>query len=51
MLMTALANQNMELSMHFPSMDLFHDNSNGTHWKMVANVVAMPEPITIERAA
>ncbi|KAF1847618.1 uncharacterized protein K460DRAFT_402953 [Cucurbitaria berberidis CBS 394.84] len=47
MFSTAFANQNFELSMHVPLMALFHGRSSGTHWKMVANIVAIPEPMTI----
>lgn len=47
---TAFANQKSELSMHVPSMFLFHDRSSGTHWKIVANTVAIPELMTIVSA-
>lgn len=50
MLMTALATQNFVLSMHVPGIFLFHERWVGMHWRIVANVVAIPELMMIASA-
>lgn len=49
-LITAFATQNIELSIQVPSIALFHERSIGTHWKIVAKTVAIPELTIMPRA-